>query len=101
MLRASLVLALTALLFACAPSKGVSDGGAELASAVYPVHCGCLLESVGHCGNYVEIDGEFLEIQGDVGLGRMEWCGRTGVHATLAGKVEGETFLASSYEPAE
>lgn len=40
------------------------------------VRCGCKIESVGHCGNYVADGDDWLEISnpGDFGLGHMEWC---------------------------
>lgn len=40
------------------------------------VRCGCKIDSVGHCGNYVAEGDAWLEISnpGDFGLGHMEWC---------------------------
>jgi len=76
------------------PSAAVGDSGA---TTVRPVRCGCAIEDVGLCGNYVEIEGEFYELAGDLGLGVMEFCGRDGLQAELAGTVEDGSFVASSY----
>ena len=45
-------------------------------SAVREVRCGCKIEGIGKCGNYVAVDGEWLEIGNpkDHDLGVMEWC---------------------------
>ncbi len=69
----------------------------EVASQVRPVACGCSLESVGKCGNYVAIDGKHHEIANseDLGLGHMEWCGQDGIQAQSAGRLEGGQFIAT------
>lgn len=61
------------------------------------VACGCSIESVGHCGDYVEIDGNYVEIANweEMGLGPMEWCGQKGVHAKTAGELKDGKFFAT------
>jgi hypothetical protein len=61
------------------------------------VACGCSIEGVGHCGNYVEIDGEYVELANweALGLGPMEWCGQKGVHAKTAGELKDGKFFAT------
>jgi hypothetical protein len=73
----------------------------ETTATLHRVECGCALESVGHCGNYVEVDGEFVEIAGDLGLGKMEWCSKTGLSANVEGKMVGDKFVATSLEMAK
>jgi hypothetical protein len=66
--------------------------------AMRNVSCGCALEAVGHCGNYVEIDSKFLEIANskELGLGEMEWCGKEGVQVETAGVIKDGKFVAAS-----
>lgn len=63
---------------------------------VHPVRCGCVIRGIGHCGNYVDVEGRPYEILGDVGLGKMEFCGEDGVEAAVDGTIEGGRFLATS-----
>jgi hypothetical protein len=62
------------------------------------VSCGCALEEVGHCGNYIEIESQYVEIaNGDeLGLGRMEWCKKSGVQAESAGEIKAGKFVAAT-----
>jgi hypothetical protein len=62
------------------------------------VKCGCALEEVGHCGNYVEIESQYVEIaNGDeIGLGGMEWCGKSDVKVETAGEIKNGKFVAST-----
>ena len=110
----SKLLSLVTLLTACAlplactaevevevaPGAGTST---EVASAQrYTVNCGCRVDSVGHCGNYIEVGGEYLELAGDLGLGRMEWCGEPGaLEADVAGEVVEGQFVATSLSVVE
>jgi hypothetical protein len=66
--------------------------------AVRNVSCGCALEEVGHCGNYIQIDSKYVEIANseDLGLGPMEWCGKSGVRAKSAGNIKNGTFVATT-----
>lgn len=66
--------------------------------AVHSVACGCSLEEGGACANFVEVDGEFVPLAGDIGLGEMEFCGQTGLQASLTGAMVDGTFVATSYE---
>jgi hypothetical protein len=78
------------------PATSPASGAAQTAAAdVHRVECGCALEEVGHCGNYIEIDGAFVEVGGDLGLGKMEWCGQTGLHAKAQGELVGGKFVAT------
>lgn len=62
------------------------------------VSCGCVLEEVGHCGNYIEIESQYVEIANgeELGLGGMEWCGKEGVQAESAGEVKNGKFVAAT-----
>jgi hypothetical protein len=62
------------------------------------VSCGCALEEVGHCGNYIEIGTQYVEIANgeELGLGKMEWCQKEGVQAESAGEIKSGQFVAAT-----
>ena len=77
-------------------SLAVPDMVVELATR--NVSCGCALEEVGHCGNYIEIDSRYVEIANskELGLGKMEWCNKSGVQAESSGEIKDGKFLAAT-----
>lgn len=106
----NLALFLTALLaFGCggenqaaekpddyAPAKG--SGAGTMAASVYDVVCGCAIDSIGKCGEYIVVDGKHLVLTGDLGLGDMPFCKKDGLKAKVEGKVEDGKFVATSFE---
>jgi len=108
-MRLLLLLGLTLPLAACG-SEVEAEAEANIEAAALPdmtvstgvhtVQCGCSIESVGACGNYVEIDSHFVEISNsqDLGLGAMEWCGSGPAKAEVAGEVKDGAFVASAFE---
>ena len=74
----------------------IQDMVVELATR--NVTCGCTLEEVGHCGNYIEIESQYVEIANseELNLGKMEWCGKSGIHAESAGKIKNGKFVATT-----
>lgn len=115
--RSLSVLALAVLTGACgreeappgpAPTPGAPTRPAAVTvadtgpiSGVHAVRCGCAIDTVGRCGNYVDVDGHPLPLQGDLGLGKMEFCGRDGLQATVEGSVADGAFVATSFELVE
>ena len=75
-----------------------TDADTDDSDDVYDVVCGCTLEAVGHCGEYARVDGEFVEITGDLGLGSMPFCGQDGLRAEIEGEVQDGEFQATSLE---
>ena len=68
-------------------------------AAVREVRCGCKIEGIGHCGNYVSVDGKWHEITNPEAhkLGTMEWCSATAkVEADVAGELDGKGIRVSS-----
>ena len=67
-----------------------------LAEGTHEVRCGCGIESIKKCGNYVDANGSWAQIANpaDFSLGKMEWCGEKGhkVEATVAGTVTGDSI---------
>jgi hypothetical protein len=80
-------------------AKEVADAvPVAVALAERNVKCGCAVEGVGKCGNYVEIDNQYVKLANweDLGLGVMEWCGKKGVHVETAGEIKGGEFFAAT-----
>lgn len=59
--------------------------------------CGHVLPEVGHCGNYVEIEGQWIEVLWPE-LGVMEWCrqGKKGAEVEIAGAMKDGKFVATA-----
>ncbi|MEO0663989.1 MAG: hypothetical protein AAFZ87_20855 [Planctomycetota bacterium] len=103
--RSGAALVLSFLLAACGGSSSGSDesGGTgveattvAIPEGTYEVRCGCRIEGIGHCGNYVKVDGDWLEIANgtELGLGHMEWCAAPAdlvIEATVAGTRKGDS----------
>ncbi len=66
--------------------------------ATRDVACGCSIESIGACGNYVKIFGDFVAVanSADLGLGAMEWCGQEGATAESSGEIRDGKFFAAT-----
>jgi hypothetical protein len=78
------------------PAEVAQAGPVELATR--SVKCGCAIDGIGACGDYVEIDGRFVKLANyaELGLGSMEWCGQDGVTAETAGEIKDGQFIAST-----
>ena len=85
---------------------GDGHGHAEVAvqdqtveAGTYTVACGCSIESVGHCGNYIEVAGQHVEIAGSeaLGLSGMEWCGKPGATVVASGEVKDGMFVPTAF----
>ncbi|MDP6930104.1 MAG: hypothetical protein QF412_10420 [Planctomycetota bacterium] len=64
--------------------------------------CGCVLPEVGHCSEHIKLDGKFwpLKISGQ-DLGKMPFCGKTGLRAKVEGTLEDGKFVATSFTYAD
>ena len=87
------------------PHAGHDHAKAEVAVADMTVDlatrnasCGCALDEVGHCGNYVQIGTQYVALANgeELGLGGMEWCGKSDVKVETAGEVKDGKFIAAS-----
>ncbi len=97
------------LLFGCSSDKEPAaepenadmpaDQPAEAVAAEYDAICGCSLDGVGVCGNYVEIDGEHVVLE-HPDLGVMEFCEdkEKGARIKIAGAMADGKFVATHYE---
>jgi hypothetical protein len=90
------------LLFACSESKGPVKASAstqaELVGEVHTVACGCALDAIGHCGEYIEVDGEFVELElpASAKLGSMPFCGKSDVKVKVKGLMEDGRYVAEA-----
>jgi hypothetical protein len=64
---------------------------------VHRAICGHVLPEVGHCGNYVDIDGQWVEVLWPE-LGVMEWCrqGKQGAEVEITGAMKDGKFVATA-----
>ena len=79
---------------------GASIPGKELPQATFEVACGCSIDGVGSCGNYIALEGKFHKITNskELGLGVMEWCKRMDVKVFADGKLVDGNFQADFIE---
>ena len=86
------------------PSEAQASKQANVAnqpvSGKHAVQCGCTLEHVGHCGEYVEVDGQFVELElpPSSKMGDMPFCGKSNLSATVEGRVVDGKVMASKFE---
>jgi len=105
-----LLLLCLALPLAACTAEVEADGNAldtsaapadmAVASGTHNVRCGCSIEGIGRCGNYIEVENQFVEIANgtDLGLGVMEWCSSGPAEAVAAGEIKDGKFIASAFE---
>ncbi|MBI4881210.1 MAG: hypothetical protein HY812_16365 [Planctomycetes bacterium] len=67
------------------------------AGEVHEVICGCALEEVGHCGEYIKVGDQYLELAGDLGLGPMPFCQKDGLKARVTGEVKDGKYHVASF----
>lgn len=75
------------------------SGTEALAEGHYHVKCGCSIEGIGRCGNYIMIDGKYVPmVHSD--LGPMQWCGEkdAGAEVEAVGEVKDGKFVAESWK---
>ena len=77
-----------------------ADAGVELAAGEAHVQCGCTIEGVGTCGEYIDVDGSMIALEFPAGMemGSMPFCGQDGLVAKVEGAVEDGTYVATSFE---
>jgi hypothetical protein len=104
MLKASLVAFVLLGAAACGDTTSSDSSAANASAKAVPaamreVRCGCKIDGIGKCGNYVSVDGKWLEITNreERGLGVMEWCSADSkVEAEVAGELDAKGIRVSS-----
>ncbi|MFO1054491.1 MAG: hypothetical protein U1F36_19900 [Planctomycetota bacterium] len=84
-----------------APSPATMTKVIETAE-VHDAICGHTLKEVGHCGNYISIDGRYVELVWSA-LGKMEFCeaDKKGAKIEVTGAMKDGKFVATSYRRVE
>ena len=95
MIRSLISLSLVALLFSCGAEQ---PAGADTEEHIYDVICGCALEEVGECGEYIKIGEDWIAISGDLGLGKMPFCKKDGLRAHVHGEIRDGKFVAMEFD---
>ncbi|MCK5941405.1 MAG: hypothetical protein KAI24_05495 [Planctomycetes bacterium] len=69
---------------------------------VHAVKCGCSIDGVRRCGNYIEIAGRYVPIVHPK-LGMMEWCSKqdAGAKIETTGELQDGKFVATAWKTVE
>ena len=94
-LLSALAIAALGLASCTADNSSESTVQTEIAGTL-TVRCGCTVEGVGACGNYVEVGDKVLPLAGEHGLGDHEFCGQESAQADIAGHIAGGEFVATT-----
>lgn len=67
--------------------------------AVREAKCGCSIEGIGHCGNYILVEGQYVPLIHPK-LGKMEFCKQKaeGVKIKVAGLMKDGKYVASDWK---
>ena len=88
-----------------AHAEETADHAMPAGEHVHNLRCGCVVEGVGECGNFIEVEGEYVELvlpdETDAELGEMPFCGETELMANVDGEVVDGRFIATSFEYVE
>ena len=81
-------------------TDGTSEPAAKPASLSTHVQCGCTIDGIGVCGNYIEVDSKYIPIGNskEMKLGHMEWCKQGPLAADVAGEVVDGKFVATKLD---
>ncbi|MBX3462329.1 MAG: hypothetical protein KF830_04105 [Planctomycetes bacterium] len=96
---------LTASLFlaACTGEKTTTyvppPTGTTATAQTLDAKCGCAIEGVGKCGNYVLVDGKYVPLVNPT-LGKMEFCaqGKAGAKIEASGAMQDGQFVAANWK---
>ena len=61
---------------------------------VHGVACNCQFGQA--CGNMIEVEGQYVPLEGDLGLGKMAFCGKKDLRAEVEGEMKDGKFVATS-----
>ena len=102
----SLALLLSLFTFGCTaeagteePTKKPEPAGSQSATVVHDVKCGCSIDGVGSCGNYILIDGRYVPLI-HPSLGEMEFCKHkdAGARIETEGSITDGKFVAKHWK---
>ena len=78
------------------------DATPTATASVHHAMCGCSIEGVGLCGNYIQIEDEYVHLE-HPGLGEMEFCAQksAGAKVEAVGAMADGEFVADSWQLAK
>lgn len=83
---------------AASPAASLPALTGEITDETHSVICGCLIKEVGHCAEFMVLDGRHVEIV-DHGKGSMPFCGKgRDLKAKLSGTYVDGKLKASKLE---
>jgi hypothetical protein len=70
--------------------------------AVREVKCGCSIDGIGKCGNYILVEDQYVELINPT-LGKMEFCKHKdkGAKIKVAGLMKDGKYVASDWKPSK
>ncbi len=77
------------------PSGAPSGGHSH--EHVHSAKCGCTIEGVEECGNYVEVGGSYVPLVGVDSISEQEFCKKTGLLVELEGEMKDGKFHAKKF----
>ena len=89
-------IAVSRVLLQEAKAPAATQTKTAMTSHVHSVECGCKID--GECRNMIEVEGKYIDLTGDIGLGKMEFGGREGLGAKVEGSVQEGRFVATTFE---
>lgn len=81
-------------------SGTTTEPAATAASLTTHVQCGCTIDGIGSCGNYIEVDSKYIPIGNakEMELGHMEWCKQGPVAVEAMGSVVDGKYMATKLD---
>ena len=67
---------------------------------VHELKCGCAIEGIGKCGEFIKIDGKFLKLTfpAELKVADKPFCKKEGLKAKVEGSVLWGGYVARSFE---
>ena len=84
------------------PATNIDPAAAAGEMHVHDVKCGCSIEGVGKCGNFIMIEGKYVPLIHS-SLGKMEFCKQKAAGAKIEtkGAMKDGKFVAESWKLVE
>ena len=81
------------------PAKNDAPLANQTAAVIHDVKCGCSIDGIGRCGNYIMIDGNYVPLV-HPSLGKMEFCSQKAAGAKIEtkGAMKDGKFVAETWK---
>jgi len=83
---------------AAPPAKDAATATATAAAGahVHDLACACTLGKA--CANMIKVDGNFVPLAGETGVGPGAFCGAEGLQAEVPGELKEGKYIATSFK---